>query len=133
MKFKDLITWTWALIISVSESRKPSNTFDSSINFFQPQSCSFFQKRCNVSDIFATECYHLKWRQPKRSYQKHLTDPNTWTSLDLYSLQLLWTGQNDSTLNSKREQNIKLRKIENWIKKNTRVKNISNLGEASRD
>lgn len=33
----------------VSASIKPSNTFESSMNFFQPQSCSFFQNRCKVS------------------------------------------------------------------------------------
>lgn len=45
----NLITWTWAFIISVSASINPSSTFEISINFFHPQSCSFFQNRCNVS------------------------------------------------------------------------------------
>eukprot|EP00983_Pelagomonas_calceolata_P068820 1150099-Pelagomonas_calceolata.AAC.8 len=33
----------------VSATVKPSSTLDSSMNFFQPQSCSFLQKRCSVS------------------------------------------------------------------------------------
>ena len=44
-----LMTWTWALITSVLLTVKPSSTLLSSMNFFQPQSCSFLQKRCRVS------------------------------------------------------------------------------------
>lgn len=47
-----LMTWTWAFIMRVSPSLNPSETFESSINFFQPQSCSFFQNRCKVSAGF---------------------------------------------------------------------------------
>ena len=47
--YADLMTWTWALMTSVLATVKPSSTLDSSINFFQPQSCSFLQKRCRVS------------------------------------------------------------------------------------
>ncbi len=43
------MTWTWALMTSVLATVKPSSTLDSSMNFFQPQSCSFLQKRCRVS------------------------------------------------------------------------------------
>ena len=45
----NLMTWTWALMMSVSSTVKPSSTLLSSMNFFQPQSCSFLQKRCSVS------------------------------------------------------------------------------------
>ena len=44
-----LITWTWALMTRVLLTVKPSSTLLSSMNFFQPQSCSFLQKRCSVS------------------------------------------------------------------------------------
>lgn len=44
-----LMTWTWALMTSVLETVKPSSTLFSSINFFQPQSCSFLQNLCSVS------------------------------------------------------------------------------------
>lgn len=44
-----LMTWTWAMISRTSSTRKPSWIFDSSINFFHPQSCSFFQNLCSVS------------------------------------------------------------------------------------
>ena len=47
--YADLMTWTCALMTSVLATVKPSSTLDSSINFFQPQSCSFLQKRCRVS------------------------------------------------------------------------------------
>lgn len=43
------MTWTWALMTSVSATVNPSSTLDSSMNFFQPQSCSFLQNRCKVS------------------------------------------------------------------------------------
>lgn len=46
-----LITCTWAFITRVSATVNPSSTFDSSMNFFHPQSCSFLQNRCNVSGI----------------------------------------------------------------------------------
>ena len=44
------ITCTWALITSVSATVNPSRTFESSMNFFHPQSCSFLQNRCRVSE-----------------------------------------------------------------------------------
>ena len=46
------MTWTWALMTSVSWAVlvNPSVTFPSSMNFFHPQSCSFLQKRCSVSE-----------------------------------------------------------------------------------
>ena len=47
----DLMTWTCALMTSVLATVKPSSTLDSSMNFFQPQSCSFLQKRCRVSAV----------------------------------------------------------------------------------
>jgi hypothetical protein len=43
------MTWTCALMTRLSPSVKPSSTLPSSMNFFQPQSCSFLQKRCSVS------------------------------------------------------------------------------------
>lgn len=43
------MTWTCALMTSVSATVNPSSTLLSSMNFFQPQSCSFLQKRCSVS------------------------------------------------------------------------------------
>ena len=43
------MTWTWALMTRVLLTVKPSSTLLSSMNFFQPQSCSFLQKRCSVS------------------------------------------------------------------------------------
>mmetsp|Transcript_23473 Transcript_23473/g.58159 ORF Transcript_23473/g.58159 Transcript_23473/m.58159 type:complete len:284 (+) Transcript_23473:1497-2348(+) len=44
------ITCTCALITKVSATVNPSSTLDSSINFFHPQSCSFLQNRCRVSE-----------------------------------------------------------------------------------
>mmetsp|Transcript_10448 Transcript_10448/g.28560 ORF Transcript_10448/g.28560 Transcript_10448/m.28560 type:complete len:216 (-) Transcript_10448:528-1175(-) len=44
------MTCTCALMTRVSATVKPSSTLDSSMNFFQPQSCSFLQKRCSVSE-----------------------------------------------------------------------------------
>ncbi len=44
-----LMTWTCALMTSVLATVKPSITLLSSMNFFQPQSCSFFEKRWSVS------------------------------------------------------------------------------------
>jgi hypothetical protein len=54
------MTCTCALITSVSFTVKPSSTFDSSINFFQPQSCSFLQKRCSVSAGSSTSSVQLR-------------------------------------------------------------------------
>ena len=44
-----LMTWTCALMTSVLATVKPSSTLESSMNFFQPQSCSFLQNLCKVS------------------------------------------------------------------------------------
>lgn len=44
-----LMTCTCALMTRVLLTVKPSSTLLSSMNFFQPQSCSFLQKRCKVS------------------------------------------------------------------------------------
>ena len=44
-----LMTWTCALMTRVLLTVNPSSTLLSSMNFFQPQSCSFLQKRCSVS------------------------------------------------------------------------------------
>ena len=46
------ITWTCALMTKVSATVNPSKTLPSSINFFHPQSCSFLQNRCKVSEYF---------------------------------------------------------------------------------
>mmetsp|Transcript_8792 Transcript_8792/g.22636 ORF Transcript_8792/g.22636 Transcript_8792/m.22636 type:complete len:218 (-) Transcript_8792:923-1576(-) len=70
-----LITWTWALITNVSDTVKPSRTFDSSMNFFHPQSCSFLQNRWRVSEyldflgsLFTTAMVNCaKWDQPGSS------------------------------------------------------------------
>ena len=43
------MTWTWALMTRVLDTVKPSSTLFSSMNFFQPQSCSFLQNLCSVS------------------------------------------------------------------------------------
>lgn len=43
------MTWTWAFMSRVLLTVNPSRTLLSSINFFQPQSCSFLQNLCNVS------------------------------------------------------------------------------------
>lgn len=69
------ITCTCALITSVSATVNPSNTLLNSMNFFQPQSCSFLQKRCNVSlyllflgSLFTTAMVNCaKWLHPGRS------------------------------------------------------------------
>ena len=45
----DLMTWTCALMTRVLDTVKPSSTLFSSMNFFQPQSCSFLQNLCSVS------------------------------------------------------------------------------------
>ena len=44
-----LITCTCALMTKVLFTVKPSSTLFSSMNFFQPQSCSFLQNLCSVS------------------------------------------------------------------------------------
>mmetsp|Transcript_78822 Transcript_78822/g.190949 ORF Transcript_78822/g.190949 Transcript_78822/m.190949 type:complete len:291 (-) Transcript_78822:350-1222(-) len=69
------ITCTCALITSVSATVNPSITFESSMNFFQPQSCSFLQNRWSVSEyllffgsLFTTAIVNCaKWLQPGRS------------------------------------------------------------------
>ena len=43
------MTWTWALMTKVFDTVKPSSTLFSSMNFFQPQSCSFLQNLWSVS------------------------------------------------------------------------------------
>ena len=58
----------------VSATVNPSSTLDSSMNFFHPQSCSFLQKRCRVSEyllffgsLFTTAIVNCaKWLQPER-------------------------------------------------------------------
>lgn len=69
---KYLITWTWALIMRVSASINPSKTFESSINFFQPQSCSFFQNRCSVS----AEICNCVNKNMQRFFKIHCKRPN---------------------------------------------------------
>lgn len=73
------MTWTWAFIIRVSASINPSNTFDSSMNFFHPQSCSFFQNRCNVSAEFTFNqlhrCRNLKKKKTHTSKPKLTNQP----------------------------------------------------------
>ena len=60
---------------SVSATVKPSSTLLNSMNFFQPQSCSFLQKRCSVSEyllffgsLLTTAMVNwAKWLHPGRS------------------------------------------------------------------
>ena len=69
------MTCTCALITRVSDTVKPSSTLESSMNFFQPQSCSFLQKRWRVSEyllflgsLFTTAMVNCaKWLQPGSS------------------------------------------------------------------
>ena len=45
------MTCTCALTVRApSGPTNPSATLESSMNFFHPQSCSFLQKRCRVSE-----------------------------------------------------------------------------------
>lgn len=86
-----LITWTWALIIKVSASIKPSSTFDSSINFFHPQSCSFFQNRCNVSSSF-NEMY-----QGPACSRKENND-NNWVNTRIFGFFWIFIHNSDCEL-----------------------------------
>jgi hypothetical protein len=55
------MTWTCALMTRVLLTVKPSSTLLSSMNFFQPQSCSFLQKRCSVSAQVAQSASQRCW------------------------------------------------------------------------
>lgn len=69
------MTWTCALMTSVSATVKPSNTLLSSMNFFQPQSCSFLQKRCSVS---AADTCAPQQRQQQQQQQEGQKATSTW-------------------------------------------------------
>jgi len=116
-----LTTWTWTLMVRTSSTIKPSCNFDSSINFFHPQSCSFFQNRCSVSEMLLSVNYSCR-RQAKALGKPDSSSLNSPEYLDFLGSLLITAIVNCAKWFHPEQKQIILkiyRGVTNWSESNT--------------